>query len=260
MKRKRTKKVYDSLTRRSTRVSRTSIGSTATAASSSRRKKRPSTALIHNDQPARKWAQVLRPPTHGVGFKTMKWIPIDDLTEDERTKYNENEEVKRKRREFDRVKTSKHEINQGEASKSTEKVALPQNSQSQAVENASSTKEENAKEKDEGPSPSESTKTDEPNVTKTKVVDQNQLENSTKQETLDNTNNIKNEAQNEEGRTSNLDAKAESLPCESGKQIVNTTKLEDPSVLNNETPNDKIPESNEATETVKPEEIPGKMA
>ena len=96
---KRSRSSLDSTTsRRSTRVSRAST----TPSTSSRRRSGGSTnrsTLIANflsDKECRKWTQVLRPPRPGVGFKSMVWVPVDELDDDERKVYSEQLEKRRK--------------------------------------------------------------------------------------------------------------------------------------------------------------------
>lgn len=106
MRRRRTKKSLDGKTptsaRRSTRVSRGSIGGGSSdadgklSAASSRLRKKNRLSLA-STQPCQKWANVLRPPRNGVGFKTMKWVPLSELTIEERIVYDEEMQEKRKR-------------------------------------------------------------------------------------------------------------------------------------------------------------------
>ncbi len=42
-----------------------------------------------NSGPARKFAKVLRPPAANVGFKTLKWIPVEELTFEEKLAWDE---------------------------------------------------------------------------------------------------------------------------------------------------------------------------
>ena len=56
-----------------------------------------------SDKPARKWAQVLRPLKPGVGFKTLKWVPVNQLTMIERNVYDEEELEKKRKKEMEVV-------------------------------------------------------------------------------------------------------------------------------------------------------------
>ena len=39
---------------------------------------------LNNHQPAQKWVTVKRPPAPGVGFTVKVWVPVDELTDEER--------------------------------------------------------------------------------------------------------------------------------------------------------------------------------
>ena len=96
--------------RRSTRVSRT-----VTTTTSSRRKSRGFTSVSNTNVPCRKWTQVYRPPRHGVGFKTLKWVTIDELTIDERITYDEESQKKKERK--------RAELEMNQKAKSVDKAA-----------------------------------------------------------------------------------------------------------------------------------------
>ncbi len=44
-----------------------------------------------NSGPARKFAKVLRPPAANVGFKTLKWVPVEELTFEEKLAWDEEQ-------------------------------------------------------------------------------------------------------------------------------------------------------------------------
>jgi hypothetical protein len=113
MKPNKRNKMMDTTTpisaRRSTRVSRT-----VTTTTSSRRKSRGFTSVSNTNVPCRKWTQVYRPPRHGVGFKTLKWVTIDELTIDERITYDEELQKKKERK--------RAELEMNQKAKSVDKV------------------------------------------------------------------------------------------------------------------------------------------
>ena len=44
------------------------------------------------ERPARKWVKVLRPPAANIRFKVVKWIPYEEMTEEERVDYESKQE------------------------------------------------------------------------------------------------------------------------------------------------------------------------
>ena len=111
MKNKRSRASLDpsaiTTSRRSTRVSRTSTGSSSAPLSSTRRRNARLSTFSHNiNKQCRKWTQVLRPPRPGVAFKALVWVPVENLDDDERKVYTEKNEKKRKLNENNTSNTS----------------------------------------------------------------------------------------------------------------------------------------------------------
>jgi hypothetical protein len=82
---------YSSMSsRRSTRTSRSGAAGAETQHSKKKKKslRRPTPT---GTGPARKWAKVLREPVENIGFKTIKWVPTEDLTFDEKIAWDEEE-------------------------------------------------------------------------------------------------------------------------------------------------------------------------
>jgi hypothetical protein len=81
---------FSSTSRRTTRASRNSTGSVS-AVQHSKKKKKASLSLRRNTTtgPVRKWTKAHREPADNAGFKVIKWVPIEDLTFDEKIAWDE---------------------------------------------------------------------------------------------------------------------------------------------------------------------------
>ena len=79
---------YSSMSRRSTRTSRSGA---AGETHSKKKKKSLRRPTPNGTGPARKWAKVLREPVENIGFKTIKWVPTEDLTFDEKIAWDEEQ-------------------------------------------------------------------------------------------------------------------------------------------------------------------------
>ena len=107
--------------RRSTRASRTASATTkhdynSQYTQSSRKKKKKNQAparvlrLRPHSGPVRKFAKVFRPPAEGVGFKTVKWVPVEELNFEERVEWDAEQ-----RKEKGRVLNEKKKEKEKEA-------------------------------------------------------------------------------------------------------------------------------------------------
>lgn len=87
--------VASSTSRRSTRATRTSYGRGKTEPSTQRqsrkRKKKPLRPSLSKEGPVRKWVKVLRPPADNAGFQTLKWVPLEELTFEEKLTWDEEQ-------------------------------------------------------------------------------------------------------------------------------------------------------------------------
>lgn len=79
---------YSSMSRRSTRTSRSGAGGETHSKKKKKSLRRPTPA---GSGPARKWAKVLREPVENIGFRTVKWVSIEDLTFDEKIAWDEEQ-------------------------------------------------------------------------------------------------------------------------------------------------------------------------
>ena len=83
--------------RRSTRVSRSASGVTTETFGRSTAKKSTSKAtnFIKSQTakgPVKKWARILREPAKNIGFKCMTWVPVEELTFDEKILWDEQQQ------------------------------------------------------------------------------------------------------------------------------------------------------------------------
>lgn len=93
--------VVSSTSRRSTRATRTSSGGGSKIDTSHRqsRKRKKKTSILRprftKEGPTRKWARVYRAPAENVGFKVLKWVPLEELTFDEKLAWDEEQQKPR---------------------------------------------------------------------------------------------------------------------------------------------------------------------
>mmetsp|Transcript_4634 Transcript_4634/g.8892 ORF Transcript_4634/g.8892 Transcript_4634/m.8892 type:complete len:145 (+) Transcript_4634:1982-2416(+) len=94
--------VVSSTSRRSTRgAARSASGGSSKIDTSHRqsRKRKKKTSILRplltKAGPVRKWAQVYRAPAENVGFKTLKWVPLEELTFEEKLAWNEDQQKPR---------------------------------------------------------------------------------------------------------------------------------------------------------------------
>lgn len=72
--------------RRKTRASLSGPGSSNASTPVTFRKR------FKNSDPTRKWVKVLRCPAPTVPFKVLKWVPVDELSDEERKEWNDEQQ------------------------------------------------------------------------------------------------------------------------------------------------------------------------
>ena len=131
-----------STARRSARVSRTTAAASNTESQSKSVRKNKSVSLRLNAPkgPAKKWAEVLRPPNENARFMILKWVPVEALTFDEKIAWDEEQ-----RRQKGNVITGKDEKEEESSTAAVDDTCLE--ASCKTVGHSSPKKDESSKEK-----------------------------------------------------------------------------------------------------------------